>query len=468
MADSQVEEVKSKIDIVSIVGEHVRLTKSGSNFRGLCPFHSEKSPSFMVSEELQIYKCFGCFPAGQFVKTPFGYHKIEDVVEGEYVISGKGNIKKVLVTMRRKYEGNLLTVKTSQLTEPVVMTEDHVVYTIGGAPLFKNHYKYLSKRLNFYKKYSQEERQSKTLKYFPIQKEKAGNLTKGMSLLYPVDQKIRDLETIDLSQYITKKWPAHGTKPLIPPLEVKVNKDFLKLIGYYIAEGSNHRAYIHFSLSSDEENFAKEIIELVKKIFSINGSIFRRIGRSGLDLTICNSILANVFENLCGKGTETKLDEKHKTIRHSVKTVSRTLSEQLTDILLRLSFFPSRGKEKERIDMKGVHHKEAFTLSWSTDPKVSKFRHFYLSEDGVTYWILPILEVNKKKFSGDVFNLNIEDDHSFVSNNFAVANCGEGGDVFTFLEKYEGMEFPEALKYLADIAGVKLVSSRSDNSSEKE
>ena len=96
MPDSQIEEIKSKVDIVSLIGEHVHLIKSGSNFKGLCPFHQEKTPSFMVSPELQIYKCFGCFPAGQFVKTPFGYHKIEDLVKGEYVISGKGNIKKVL------------------------------------------------------------------------------------------------------------------------------------------------------------------------------------------------------------------------------------------------------------------------------------------------------------------------------------------------------------------------------------
>lgn len=60
----QIEEVKQKIDIVGIIGEHVNLKKAGTNFKGLCPFHNEKTPSFMVSPELQIYKCFGCLNGG--------------------------------------------------------------------------------------------------------------------------------------------------------------------------------------------------------------------------------------------------------------------------------------------------------------------------------------------------------------------------------------------------------------------
>lgn len=60
----QVDEVKQKTDIVSIIGERIELKKAGRNYKALCPFHSEKSPSFMVSSELQMYKCFGCQAGG--------------------------------------------------------------------------------------------------------------------------------------------------------------------------------------------------------------------------------------------------------------------------------------------------------------------------------------------------------------------------------------------------------------------
>ncbi len=56
---SQIDEIKSRIDIVDLIGESVKLRRSGRNYAGLCPFHGEKTPSFMVSPERQTWRCFG-------------------------------------------------------------------------------------------------------------------------------------------------------------------------------------------------------------------------------------------------------------------------------------------------------------------------------------------------------------------------------------------------------------------------
>ena len=62
--ETTIAEIRERVDIAAFVGEYVRLKKSGSSFKGLCPFHNEKSPSFYVHPQRRFYHCFGCSASG--------------------------------------------------------------------------------------------------------------------------------------------------------------------------------------------------------------------------------------------------------------------------------------------------------------------------------------------------------------------------------------------------------------------
>jgi DNA primase len=76
-AGSFADRVKQQADIVRVVGEYVQLKKAGQNFRGLCPFHSEKTPSFNVHPTRQIYHCFGCNKGGDVFSFVMEMEKCE-------------------------------------------------------------------------------------------------------------------------------------------------------------------------------------------------------------------------------------------------------------------------------------------------------------------------------------------------------------------------------------------------------
>ena len=63
-SDDLIEEIRSRNDIVDVISSYVKLTKKGSTYFGLCPFHNEKSPSFSVTPSKQMYYCFGCGQGG--------------------------------------------------------------------------------------------------------------------------------------------------------------------------------------------------------------------------------------------------------------------------------------------------------------------------------------------------------------------------------------------------------------------
>ncbi|MBI4062341.1 DNA primase [Candidatus Gottesmanbacteria bacterium] len=89
---SDIDEVKSRLNIVDIIGARVPLKKLGRHFKALCPFHNEKTPSFIVSPERQIWKCFGCGKGGSVIDFVMEYEHM-DFVEALSELAEKAGVK---------------------------------------------------------------------------------------------------------------------------------------------------------------------------------------------------------------------------------------------------------------------------------------------------------------------------------------------------------------------------------------
>lgn len=153
---SQTEEIKNRIDIVELIGSYLRLQKAGANFRALCPFHHEKTPSFNVSPARQIWHCFGCGKGGDqftFLQEIDGVEFVEALrvlaeragvelrPEDREERSERTRLFLLLEEATKFFEDNLATGLPSALGNPVAylhqrgLTDDTIKeFRLGYAP----------------------------------------------------------------------------------------------------------------------------------------------------------------------------------------------------------------------------------------------------------------------------------------------------------------------------------------------
>lgn len=113
-SEELIEEIRSSNDIVDVISQYVILKRSGRNFFGLCPFHKEKSPSFSVSPDKQIFHCFGCGVGGNVIHF---VSKIENLnfVETLELLANRANI--TLPTLDNSYQDNKKAMLKSKVYE---------------------------------------------------------------------------------------------------------------------------------------------------------------------------------------------------------------------------------------------------------------------------------------------------------------------------------------------------------------
>ena len=159
-SESLVDEIKSSNDIVDIISQYVILKRSGRNFLGLCPFHKEKSPSFSVSPDKQIFHCFGCGIGGDIITF---ICKIENVnyKEAIEILAEKAGIPLPTIDTSRSTKIEILKQKVYEINEIVANFYHQNLY----APTAKKAQEYVKKR----------KLDNKTLKKFMIGYSNGGN-----------------------------------------------------------------------------------------------------------------------------------------------------------------------------------------------------------------------------------------------------------------------------------------------------
>ena len=105
-----IEEIRDKNDIVDVISEYITLKRTGSNYKGLCPFHNEKTPSFTISPKKGIYKCFGCGKAGNVVQFIMEHENYSYPEALRYLADKYGRKRVYFLTYSLTYLGTFLAI----------------------------------------------------------------------------------------------------------------------------------------------------------------------------------------------------------------------------------------------------------------------------------------------------------------------------------------------------------------------
>ncbi len=372
--------------------------------------------------------------------------KISELNNGK-VLNHEGEYSEVLNSFNREYNGKIIRLKNKLGT--VSITPEHLIYAV---------------KLPKHEKYFRTKNKKKLIPSWYH----ADDLEKGDIALYPITQKEEDLDFIDLDVPKLK----YDFKSYSLPEKIPINGDFLRLSGYFLAEGCIRERKcnnsIMFSFNINEKEYIDDVVSISKKLFGIV-PIIRNIKERKTTIIVINSArLARFFKRLFNKGAVNKsvpsfmlylpilkqrdlikglwrgdgcINLNRDGPRAGYSTISPYLTQQLKILLLRQKIVPSIYEENEKI-VRGVKHRKSYRIHVGQRDSLSRIcsilgiEYNPKSFASVDSWFdnshlyTPITGIEKKDYSGKVHNLEVENTHSFVSEAFTLHNCGDVMEVY--------------------------------------
>ena len=374
--------------------------------------------------------CPGCLTADTLVMSNPSVKTILEVEPGDKVLTALGEYRRVAARVEHHHAGDLYRVSVKCFGE-LKATPEHPFIAV--------------RRTRGRHKHNRE---------FVETRVQAADLKVGDYLVFPVMQQVRDLETFPIA--FERKTKDTRSKQL--PAEVSVDEGFLRLAGYYVAEGSSHKRSLLFSLHKDEVDLATDIKGLMLSVFGLAHGEDHRKG-NGVDIAFHSSYLAEIFGDLFGRNAEDKRvphelmflpptkqaalirglwrgDGDFKKAKARFTTTSLVLAEQMKLLLLRQGIVPIVKTEPAH----GIHRTayRLYVSYWRDYNRLAQLvgrkerrtegrdKKSSVIKDGKVY--LPVSRITVFQFDGRVYDLTMDDPgHTFVTSAGASGNCGDFG-----------------------------------------
>lgn len=391
-----------------------------------------------------------CFHPDTRICSKKGYIPIKEIKINDRVLTHTGEFKKVGKLYKRSFKGDLFKVITN-LKEEFIVTENHKFYSCKGyqcktgikfcKPDCRKQY---SKR--YLEKYGKLSRQCKQgYKDYKFQFNEIQFLNKGDILCFPI---LKDVIKEDVILDIKKFWGNRKNFKRIP--DVRLEKDLMRLFGYYIAEGTSCKGGVTFCFHRNEKEYHKDVLYLMKKHFNIEGKVYYSEKRGNV---VFNSVVLRLFfDDLFGKySLNISIPEEFLLVEDSflielvrglyrgdgnntdsicsITTISNDLIYKLKLIFSRIglsgyvtSYKAGRNKAY-KMNVGGKQLRGAIRNVFEDSIRDNRGlynKYFYKDENYIYY---QIRSIEKIPYEGPVYNLKIEEDKTYVAGFALCHNC---------------------------------------------